>query len=221
MDQLQYLKASENTERKFPEGKTLTGEQQVIMRFLSQDLGTICKALDHMKKHLIYDAECHLVMKSEASVREKHLSQKQMELLHAAIGIVTEAEELFSAVFDHIDRGTELDETNLFEEIGDSLWYQAMVLRSTGKNFSQAMQVNIDKLAKRYPEKFSSEAALNRNLDAERQVLEAGVHHAVSDNFLNEGEIGVKNGELHVIASGVDVGKSSFDSASSPSSSGE
>lgn len=38
----------------------------------------------------------------------------------------------------------------------------------------QSLQVNIDKLAKRYGDKFSEYAALNRDVDAERRVLEAG-----------------------------------------------
>lgn len=38
----------------------------------------------------------------------------------------------------------------------------------------QSLEVNIAKLAKRYGDKFSEYAALNRDLDGERQVLEAG-----------------------------------------------
>ena len=34
------------------------------------------------------------------------------------------------------------------------------------------LQRNIDKLKARYPDKFSQEKALNRNLDKERDILE-------------------------------------------------
>lgn len=40
------------------------------------------------------------------------------------------------------------------------------------ESVSIALEKNIDKLKKRYPEKFSTENALNRDLDAERKVLE-------------------------------------------------
>lgn len=38
--------------------------------------------------------------------------------------------------------------------------------------FRKALQNNIDKLRARYPEKFTEEAAINRNLEAERKELE-------------------------------------------------
>lgn len=39
-------------------------------------------------------------------------------------------------------------------------------------SLEKVLQINIDKLAKRYPEKFDSNLALNRDLKAEREVLE-------------------------------------------------
>lgn len=48
----------------------------------------------------------------------------------------------------------------------------ALVLRACGYTLEQAMERNIEKLRKRYPEKFTAEAALNRDLDGERAVLE-------------------------------------------------
>lgn len=38
------------------------------------------------------------------------------------------------------------------------------------------LQMNIDKLRKRYPEKFDSDLAINRNTDAERVILEQHKH---------------------------------------------
>jgi hypothetical protein len=39
-------------------------------------------------------------------------------------------------------------------------------------DLEEMLQRNIDKLKARYPEKFTQENALNRNLDVERQILE-------------------------------------------------
>jgi mRNA-degrading endonuclease RelE of RelBE toxin-antitoxin system len=36
----------------------------------------------------------------------------------------------------------------------------------------KSFDINIEKLKERYGDKFSSEMAINRNLDAERQILE-------------------------------------------------
>jgi len=38
------------------------------------------------------------------------------------------------------------------------------------------MQINIEKLKARYPDKFTSDKAINRNLDIERKVLEDGTN---------------------------------------------
>ena len=41
-------------------------------------------------------------------------------------------------------------------------------------DLAEAFEVNIAKLAKRYGDKYSDYAAINRDIDAERAVLEAG-----------------------------------------------
>lgn len=49
-------------------------------------------------------------------------------------------------------------------------------------DFWQMLTTNIEKLQARYPEKFTQEAAVNRNLDAEREILEKGVEQTEGDN---------------------------------------
>jgi NTP pyrophosphatase (non-canonical NTP hydrolase) len=94
------------------------------------------------------------------------------DLLHASMGLVTEAGEFQDMLKKHIYYGRELDEVNLKEEIGDVLWYCAIALEALGTDFESVMQTNIDKLKARYPEKFTEESANNRDLDTERQILE-------------------------------------------------
>lgn len=55
--------------------------------------------------------------------------------------------------------------------LGTALFATAVLLEV---DLSQAFEVNIAKLAKRYGDKYSDYAATNRDLDAERAVLEAG-----------------------------------------------
>lgn len=94
-------------------------------------------------------------------------------LEHAAIGICTEGGELLDALKKVIFYGKELDTTNMKEEVGDILWYLAILCDALGTDFDTEMQRNIAKLKARYPQKFTSENALNRDLEKERKVLES------------------------------------------------
>lgn len=93
-------------------------------------------------------------------------------LLHAGMGLSTEAGEFLDALKKHIFYGKELDRVNLAEEMGDVFWYCAIVASELGINFEEVMDKNIEKLKARYGEKFSEEKAETRNLDKERDILE-------------------------------------------------
>jgi len=95
-----------------------------------------------------------------------------LNLLHAAMGISTESGELMDAFKRKIFYGKELDVVNVKEEIGDLMWYVAILLRELDLDFEELLQINIDKLKARYPDKFTEEHALNRDLDTERKILE-------------------------------------------------
>lgn len=103
---------------------------------------------------------------------ERISDQTTLRILHAAMGMVTEAAEIMDALKKHIIYGKPLDLVNLREETGDSFWYQALLARAAGFTFEDAKRINIEKLAKRYPEGFTEYHALNRDLGAERTILE-------------------------------------------------
>jgi NTP pyrophosphatase (non-canonical NTP hydrolase) len=100
-------------------------------------------------------------------------AQKYGDLLHGAMGACTEAGELMDICKRHQQYGKPIDWVHAIEEAGDLLWYIALVSRASGVSLEEIAKRNIAKLAKRYPEKFTAELALNRDLTAERQVLEA------------------------------------------------
>jgi len=100
-----------------------------------------------------------------------------IRLDHAGKGLCTEAGEFQDMLKKHIFYGKPLDFVNLMEEIGDVMWYVALavdVLKKLGvvESFDEVLTLNIEKLAKRYPEKFKEWDALNRNLEGERAILE-------------------------------------------------
>lgn len=92
--------------------------------------------------------------------------------LHAVIGLATEAGEMLDALKKAIFYGKPLDRTNLIEEDGDVCWYRAVLADSQGYTFDESMEKNVAKLRARYGEKFTSEAAINRDLEKERSILE-------------------------------------------------
>lgn len=96
------------------------------------------------------------------------------QLLHAAIGMVTEAGEYLDAIKKTLFYGKKLDKTNLIEELGDQMWYIIIACDALGVDLSHICDINIKKLKARYPEKFLTHDALNRNLDKEREILEGG-----------------------------------------------
>ncbi len=103
-----------------------------------------------------------------------HIENVSANALHAAMGLCTEAGE----IQDHLKRvifyGKPVDKVNLAEELGDILWYVALMAHELKLEISDIMEMNIDKLKIRFPEKFTEELAIDRNLDKERETLEAG-----------------------------------------------
>lgn len=100
-------------------------------------------------------------------------------IIHGIIGAATETGELLELLFATVIEGKPFDSVNLDEETGDAFWYFALLAKASGFTFDDAQRKNIAKLRKRYGEKFSEFDALNRNLSAERSILEK--------NFSTEG----------------------------------
>lgn len=93
-------------------------------------------------------------------------------ILHGVIGCCTESGELLDAVKKSLFYRKTLDVVNIKEELGDLLWYVALVSAEIGWSFEEIMDANIAKLTKRYPEQFTEELAVNRDLKEERKTLE-------------------------------------------------
>lgn len=91
---------------------------------------------------------------------------------HAVMGLVTEAAECMDALKKAKIYGRELDTVNLVEEAGDIMWYLAILADELGVSFEDMWQKNIAKLRVRFPEKYTEELVENRDLIAERAVLE-------------------------------------------------
>lgn len=89
-------------------------------------------------------------------------SHDQLKILHAAMGISGESGELMDAVKKHVLYNKPLDVENVKEELGDLLWYISLAIHQIGSSFEEIMQMNFNKLEKRYPSGFTEKLAQER-----------------------------------------------------------
>lgn len=138
--------------------------------------------LDILKKHFFYgkdiDYNALSNLFSSADDLSSHIgdcvvdddiSNNDLRVLHAIMGLVTESGELVESFLPRLIHGNELDIVNIQEEIGDLMWYAAILIDAVcpGK-FEEILCKNVEKLRKRYTNRqFSKECALNRDVDNE------------------------------------------------------
>ena len=95
-----------------------------------------------------------------------------MDNIHMCLGLQTESAELSDVFKKFIAYDRPVDWVNVKEELGDLMWYVANLCNINGWNLEDIMETNIKKLEARYPEKFTTESAINRDLETERKILE-------------------------------------------------
>lgn len=110
-----------------------------------------------------------------------------VRLLHAAMGMTTEAAELMDMLKKHLFYGKKLDIVNAIEELGDNQWYVGLAVDVLRTTMNEIMTINIDKLRLRYPEKFNGKDAIERNFENEREFLENAVAVAVESSLSQRG----------------------------------
>lgn len=110
--------------------------------------------------------------------------------------MVTESAELVDQLKKHVFYGKPLDVVNLAEEGGDLFWYMALLCDELETKYDipaqEIFNKNIAKLKARYPEKFTGEQAINRDVEAERVILEAvaiPVIHIQVDDKKENGDV--------------------------------
>ena len=97
-----------------------------------------------------------------------------IRVLHALLGLSGEVGELSEAVKKWLYYGKPLDAMNIKEELGDVLWYMALLCNTLSLDLWDVMEANIRKLKVRYPEKFTEEKALKRDTAAEIEAVNWG-----------------------------------------------
>ena len=87
---------------------------------------------------------------------------KCRDLANAGLGLTGEAGEVADIIKKHLYQGHDLPRDKIVEELGDLMWYVALTASLIGVDLKAVMQVNIEKLWRRYPNGFRPEDSVHR-----------------------------------------------------------
>ncbi len=108
------------------------------------------------KKEMTFSEYERLAQRTAA---ERTMEQR---LIHAQMGLSSEAGEVSEHLKHHLFHGHPLDRDHLIKELGDLMWYLAEAAVGLGVPMEEIAKRNIEKLKGRYPEGFSTERSMNR-----------------------------------------------------------
>jgi NTP pyrophosphatase (non-canonical NTP hydrolase) len=83
-------------------------------------------------------------------------------ILNGALGLTGESGEVADLAKKALMQGHLLDAEHIAKELGDICWYIAETATALGYDLETIMQMNVEKLMKRYPEGFDSELSQHR-----------------------------------------------------------
>jgi len=82
--------------------------------------------------------------------------------LNGVLGLNGESGEIADMVKKHMFQGHPIDFDHLAKELGDVAWYVAVTAHAIGYDLETVLQMNINKLRRRYPNGFEAERSLHR-----------------------------------------------------------
>ena len=87
---------------------------------------------------------------------------REQHLIDGVLGLCGESGEVSDMLKKHLFQGHDFKKDDLINELGDVMWYIALICESQHLSMNGIMVRNIDKLEKRYKDGFSVEASINR-----------------------------------------------------------
>jgi len=90
------------------------------------------------------------------------LDGAKSHIIHMLMGITGEAGELMDAAKKHVIYNKPLDIENVIEELGDIEWYMQGLRAALHIDREDVLLYNIEKLRKRYPDKYTDALAQAR-----------------------------------------------------------
>ena len=98
----------------------------------------------------------------ELAMRTANTDDKEKLIINGALGLCGESGEVADIIKKWQFQGHKLDLRDIKNELGDILWYVAIMAKAINSDLETIMKGNIDKLMKRYPDGFNSERSINR-----------------------------------------------------------
>ena len=160
-----------NAKKEAKEAKERAESASERIRYLERKLRDVESLNDSLMKELARRQGC------QTEIREHDADIYQLDVLkyapdyqhympnvlYAAIGICGEAGEVSELVKKYAYHGHAIDKDHLARELGDVLWYVSYMANLFGYSLGEIMEMNQEKLAKRYPDgKFDAERSKNR-----------------------------------------------------------
>ena len=101
----------------------------------------------------------------------KKFDSKEKEILTWGLGIAGEAGDVAGCIKKTFSHGNN-QEMGIRENIGDTLWYAAMICNFFGWDFQEVLNENVSKLEKRFPNGFTLEDAQRKGKRVDWNVNE-------------------------------------------------
>lgn len=98
----------------------------------------------------------------EDALRTAAENPDREEIAGLTLGLAGESGEVADHVKKWLIQGHHLDPVKIKDELGDVLWYIAVLARALSIPLGDIAAYNTEKLKARYPEGFSTERSLNR-----------------------------------------------------------
>jgi NTP pyrophosphatase (non-canonical NTP hydrolase) len=142
-----------------------------VARFIaeSKQLNTRMQHLFNEMSELDFDNIKRKIFYAESGLACGKELGTEVDFVHGFLGLITEIYEMMQI---YLEEETQ-NPTHLKEELGDLLWYIALIARSHELTLDDICVANIEKLKARYPNKFTAFDALNRDLEAELKALDS------------------------------------------------
>lgn len=86
----------------------------------------------------------------------------ELLLINGALGLSGETGEVADHVKKHTFQGHDIDKEHIAKELGDICWYIAITAHAIGYELDTILEMNVEKLMKRYPNGFEAERSINR-----------------------------------------------------------
>ena len=99
----------------------------------------------------------------KAALRTAGTYDKDKLLLNGVLGLNGESGEVADIVKKNLFQGHDLDKEHIAKELGDVCWYIAITAEAIGYDLETIMEMNIEKLLKRYPNGFEVDRSINRS----------------------------------------------------------